>query len=191
MTEKIKGTKNEFPNIFFDYTNNVRYKRNAFLGKGAFGKCFQITNTNTGNVHARKIVSKEVLNKYQMKEKFVQEISIHKTLNHKNIVGFRGFFEDEAYVYIVLELCQKRSMAELQKRRQFLTDPEVGYYIKQVLSAVQYLHENKIIHRDLKLGNLFVTNEMQVKVGDFGLSMQIENGERKKTMCGTPNYIAP
>jgi polo-like kinase 1 len=191
MTDKIKGKKNELPNIIFDSTNNIRYKRSGFLGKGGFGKCFQITDTNTGNVYAGKIVSKALLTTHQTKEKLVQEIIIHKTLNHKNIVGFHGFFDDEAYIYIVLELCQKRSMAELQKRRQFLTDPEVRYYMKQVLSAVQYLHENKIIHRDLKLGNLFINNEMQVKVGDFGLSTRIESGERRRTMCGTPNYIAP
>lgn len=191
MTGKVKDKSNEFPSIILDSTHNVQYKRNTFLGKGAFGKCFQITDTKNGKVYAGKFVSKEVVKIHKMKEKLVQEISIHKTLNHKHIVAFYGFFEDETYVYIVLELCQKRSMAELVKRRKFVTEPEVRYYLKQVLSAVQYLHENSIIHRDLKLANLFINHEMKVKIGDFGLSTRIENGERKKTMCGTPNYIAP
>ncbi|GFG30472.1 hypothetical protein Cfor_12781 [Coptotermes formosanus] len=191
MTEKVKEKGSEFPSIILDSTHNIQYKRNAFLGKGAFGKCFQITDTMNGNVYAGKFVSKEVVTKYKMKEKLVQEISIHRTLNHKHIVAFYGFFEDETYVYIVLELCQKRSMAELMKRRKVITEPEVRYYLKQVLSAVQYLHENSIIHRDLKLANLFINHEMKVKIGDFGLSTRTENGERKTTMCGTPNYIAP
>jgi polo-like kinase 1 len=190
MTDKVQG-KSEFPSIIKDSANNVQYKRNAFLGKGAFGKCYQITDTMNGNVYAGKFVSKKVVQKHKMKEKLVQEISIHRTLNHKHVVAFYGFFEDEMYVYIVLELCQKRSMAELVKRRKFITEPEVRYYLKQVLSAVQYLHEKNIIHRDLKLANLFINHEMNVKIGDFGLATQIENGEKKKTICGTPNYIAP
>ena len=57
---------------------------------------------------------------------------------------------------------------------------------------MKYLHEQRIIHRDLKLGNLFLNEKMHVKLGDFGLATQVEfDGERKKTLCGTPNYIAP
>jgi polo-like kinase 1 len=182
MSEKEKEKKNEFPSIILDPAHNIKYKKNAFLGKGAFGKCFQITEMKNGNVYAGKFVSKEVVKKQKMKERLVQEISIHRTLIHSHIVAFYRFFEDDNYVYIVLELCQKRSMSELLKRRKFITEPEVRYDLKQVLSAVQYLHENSIIHRDLKLGNLFINNEMKVKIGDFGLATQIESGERKKTI---------
>lgn len=83
-------------------------------------------------------------------------------------------------------------MMELHKRRKALTEPETRFYVKQILSGVQYLHNNKIIHRDLKLGNLFLNDDLQIKIGDFGLATKIEyEGERKKTLCGTPNYIAP
>ena len=55
-----------------------------------------------------------------------------------------------------------------------------------------YVHSKKVIHRDLKLGNLFLTERMQLKIGDFGLAAQVfYDGERKKTICGTPNYLAP
>lgn len=83
-------------------------------------------------------------------------------------------------------------MMELHKRRKTITEPETRFYMKQILSGVQYLHHNRIIHRDLKLGNLFLNDELHVKIGDFGLAARIEyEGERKKTLCGTPNYIAP
>lgn len=62
----------------------------------------------------------------------------------------------------------------------------------QVVQALKYLHANKVIHRDLKLGNLFLGDNMTLKLGDFGLATKIEfEGEKKKTICGTPNYIAP
>jgi polo-like kinase 1 len=60
------------------------------------------------------------------------------------------------------------------------------------LSSIKYLHQNKVIHRDLKLGNLFLSDKMEIKLGDFGLATKVEyEGERKRTICGTPNYIAP
>jgi len=81
---------------------------------------------------------------------------------------------------------------ELHKRRRAITEPETRYYMKQMLVGVKYLHDNKIIHRDLKLGNIFLNDNMEIKLGDFGLATKVDyEGERKRTLCGTPNYIAP
>ncbi|KAL1132150.1 hypothetical protein AAG570_010107 [Ranatra chinensis] len=146
----------------------------------------------TKEVFAGKIVSKKLLSKSNQKEKMAQEIQIHKSLNHKHVVQFYNFFEDPDFVYVVLELCRKRSLMELHKRRKALTEPEVRYFIKQILEGVLYLHHNSIIHRDLKLGNLFLNDNLEIKIGDFGLAAKIQySGQRKKTLCGTPNYIAP
>ncbi|NWS75054.1 PLK1 kinase, partial [Crotophaga sulcirostris] len=84
------------------------------------------------------------------------------------------------------------SLLEMHKRRSALSDPEVRYYMRQTILGCQYLHDHRVIHRDLKLGNLFLSDDMEVKIGDFGLATKVEyDGERKKTLCGTPNYIAP
>ncbi|PAV62885.1 hypothetical protein WR25_23781 [Diploscapter pachys] len=120
-----------------------------------------------------------------------QEVSIHRNLRHENVVRLFSFFEDSKNVYITLELCARRSLMELHKRRKAVTDPEARYFTMQVCKAVDYLHDKRIIHRDLKLGNLFLNEEMMVKIGDFGLATTVDEGERKKTLCGTPNYIAP
>ena len=78
------------------------------------------------------------------------------------------------------------------KRKRKLNESEIKYYLLQVLNALEYLHQRKIIHRDLKLGNLFLNENMQVKMGDFGLATKLEfPNEKRKTICGTPNYIAP
>ncbi|XP_069689709.1 serine/threonine-protein kinase polo [Periplaneta americana] len=180
------------PDLIYDGGANVTYKKGRFFGKGGFAKCYEITDTKTGNVYAGKIVSKRLMTKHNQKDKLTQEIAIHRNLNHRNVVGFHGFFEDNQNVYIVLELCRRRSMMELHKRRKALTEAEVRYYMRQIILGVIYLHQHKIIHRDLKLGNLFLNDDLEVKIGDFGLAAKIEyDGERKRTLCGTPNYIAP
>lgn len=79
-----------------------------FAFQGGFAKCYEITDTKTGNVYAGKIVSKRLMTKHNQKDKLTQEIAIHRSLNHKNVVGFHGFFEDSQNVYIVLELCRRR-----------------------------------------------------------------------------------
>lgn len=80
---------------------------------------------------------------------------------------------------------------ELHKRRKVLSEPEIRYYVRQIALACLYLHDKKIIHRDLKLGNIFINDDMKIKLGDFGLATRIDDAERKYTLCGTPNYLAP
>lgn len=83
-------------------------------------------------------------------------------------------------------------MSELLKRRKKLSEPETRYYMAQIVDSLLYLHQHLVIHRDLKLGNLFIDGNMKVKVGDFGLATHLTHpDERRKTICGTPNYIAP
>lgn len=183
------------PELAIDITDpntNTHYKRGKFLGKGGFAKCYEMTDVATKIIWAGKIVPKSLLVKSHQKEKMAQEISIHRELDNKHLVKFESYFEDAYYVYIILELCKKRSMMELHKRRKALTEPEVRFYMKQLVDACIFLHNKNIIHRDLKLGNLFLADDFQVKIGDFGLATKVDfDGERKKTLCGTPNYIAP
>jgi polo-like kinase 1 len=120
------------------------------------------------------------------------EIKIHRTLKHEHICEFKHFFEDRDNCYILLELCHNQSMNEMIKRRKRLTEPEAAYFMSQLLLAVKFMHANIVIHRDLKLGNLFLDRNLHIKVGDFGLATRLEDPEEKrKTICGTPNYIAP
>ncbi|KAI4502511.1 hypothetical protein M0802_002423 [Mischocyttarus mexicanus] len=180
------------PDVIHNSSNGKSYLKGRFFGKGGFARCYEIRESKSHHVYAGKIISKSIMSKSNQREKMAQEIIIHQSLNHKNIVGFYEFFDDSQNIYIILELCRKRSMMELHKRRKALSECETRYYMKQILDGVHYLHQNRIIHRDLKLGNLFLNDELQVKIGDFGLATRLEHdGERKKTLCGTPNYIAP
>jgi len=169
-----------------------KYAKGRLLGKGGFAKCFEVTNLDNKRTLAAKIIVKNSLTKSRARQKLISEIKIHKSLHHTNIVGFEHVFEDQENVYILLEICTNQTLNELLKRRKRLTELEVQCYLVQIINALKYLHANRVIHRDLKLGNLFLSDKMEVKVGDFGLATKLEfDGEKKRTICGTPNYIAP
>lgn len=174
-------------------TNSVRlYQKGNILGKGGFARVYEFINLETKKNYAGKVVEKVSLTKSRIRQKLMTEIKIHRSLNHPNVVKFEHFFEDSENVYILLEICQNNSLSELIRRRKRLTELEVQCYLAQIVEALQYLHGQKVIHRDIKLANLLLNDKMQVKLADFGLACKLEyDGERKSTICGTPNYIAP
>jgi tRNA A-37 threonylcarbamoyl transferase component Bud32 len=195
-----------------------KWIRGKFLGKGGFAEVYEIVDAATGEHFAGKVIAKESLKKKKAMDKLSMEIRVHRSLVHKHIVRFVCFFELADFFVIVLELCANKSMMELLQARkvsilhsssfhlhwssfcglahslstQRLTEPEGRYYLAQMLSALKHMHAQRIIHRDLKLGNIFLSAGLEVKIGDFGLATQLAyDDERKKTVCGTPNYIAP
>lgn len=98
----------EIPDILVDCRTSKRYARGKFLGKGGFAKCYEITDLETKQVFAGKIVPKSLILKQHQREKMTSEIAIHRSLDHDNIVGFHGFFEDDDFVFVVLEICRRR-----------------------------------------------------------------------------------
>lgn len=188
----------------------------SVLGKGAFATVYEVETTseppqkyalkavNMGNLSPKSLIKLET------------EIMIHAKLNHKSIVKlYRTFtldnvptkeFEMEKnkptknysvvvrnYTFFVMELCSSSSLNDLLKNSKvgYFSEKVVKNLCKQVIEAILYMHEKSIIHRDIKLSNVFIKDKMMVKVGDFGLSAEIPPGGRKTTVCGTPNYIAP
>ena len=144
---------------------------------------YELTNAETRQTYASKVIPKASLTKKRAKQKLISEIKIHKSLSHKHVVGFEHYFEDSECVYILLELCPNQSMNELLKRRKRLSEIEVRYYTLQIISGLEYLHKVRVIHRDLKLGNLFINENMDLKLGDFGLAAKLDfDGERKRTI---------
>lgn len=169
-----------------------RYLRGKLLGKGGFAKVYLCTALDTNKNYAIKIVPKANLIKARARQKLQAEIKIHRTLKHPYICEYKHFFEDRHNCYILLELCELQSMNELIRRRKRLTEPEVQYFMLQLIDGTTYMHSNNVIHRDLKLGNLFLNKDLVMKIGDLGLATKLTNAEdRRRTICGTPNYIAP
>ncbi|KAL6299201.1 kinase-like domain-containing protein [Sparassis latifolia] len=189
--QNAKVTPPSPPKIIADKTGTLQFLRVGMLGEGGFARVYEVQDSRGSRV-ACKVVTKSSLKTKKAKTKLYAEIKIHRALDHPNIVRFQECFEDEENVYMTLELCHNGSLMDMLRSRRRFTEPEARFFMVQLIGACHYMHTHQVIHRDLKLGNIFLDRAMNVKVGDFGLAALIENpGERKKTICGTPNYIAP
>ncbi|XP_026989034.1 serine/threonine-protein kinase PLK3 isoform X2 [Tachysurus fulvidraco] len=188
---KCEQTKME-SQVVMDSKTGRSYSKGKLLGKGGFARCYEMTDLSSNKMYAVKVIPQSRVSKPHQRDKITNEIELHKTLQHKHVVKFSHYFEDQDNIYIFLELCSRKSLAHIWKARHTLTDPEVRYYLRQIISGLKYLHNKRILHRDLKLGNFFVNENMELRLGDFGLAAKMETVEqRKKTICGTPNYLAP
>lgn len=178
--------------IIYDSTTDTTYLRGRLLGKGGFARCYELLSLSNNKVYAGKIISKTRISKPHQKTKILREVELQQDLKHRNVVEFHSYFEDDINVYIILENCSRKSLVHVLKHRKCLTEPEVRYYMQQLVEGVQYVHNRQIIHRDLKLGNMLLNENMDLKLADFGLATRVDfEGEMKMTVCGTPNYIAP
>ncbi|TGO18908.1 hypothetical protein BTUL_0007g01270 [Botrytis tulipae] len=171
------------------------YKTGRCLGKGGFAICYEGQLKGTRKRYALKIVKSHMSQK-KMEQKFQTELQIHSKMNHPNIVRFYRAFSHDQCTYIAMELCPNGSLMDMVKKRKYLTEPEVRFYTVQIAGAIKYMHARGIIHRDLKMGNIFLDKDMNVKIGDFGLAALLMSNKdmaacRRTTLCGTPNYIAP
>ncbi|TKC40801.1 hypothetical protein EI555_007826, partial [Monodon monoceros] len=170
------------------------YRRGKLIGKGAFSRCYKLTDMSTSSVFALKVVPRGGGGAGRLcpGDKVEREIALHSRLRHRNIVAFHGHFADRDHVYMVLEYCSRQSLAHVLEARQTLTEPEVRYYLRGLVSGLRYLHQRRIVHRDLKLSNFFLNKNMEVKIGDLGLATRVGPGGRcHRVLCGTPNFLAP
>ncbi|PAA63392.1 hypothetical protein BOX15_Mlig031844g2 [Macrostomum lignano] len=167
------------------------YEFGSHLGDGGFGRVYQATCKRTGKPVAIKVLDKRKVHQRNMTSRVISEISIHQRLRHQFVLQLYSYFEDTANVYIVLELCQGGNLHDYVRRNGCLSEDKVRYFLKQIVAGLCYLHRSGIIHRDLTLANLLLTEDCKVKISDFGLAAELSEDRTNKTMCGTPNYISP
>ncbi|RHZ78474.1 hypothetical protein Glove_164g5 [Diversispora epigaea] len=98
-------------------------------------------------------------------------MNIQKQLNHQNIVNLYDVFSNDDFVYFKMELCSNQSLFEMVNNQGGLTELKVHFYMFQLLDAVEYMHTKNILHRNLKLENIFISEDMDLKVGDFGYQL--------------------
>ena len=173
----MKNEPNVIEEIISKDENKVvtkKYYIISTLGKGGFGICYKVHDPETNEFHAIKVLSK-----YFIKEKnYVKKLNEVKRIqdqfkNIPNIVELKKVFEDEINVYVILELCDNGDLYSILQKRKKLTEIEVQYYISNLINALIRMHQKKIVHLDLKPENIFLTEYMELKLGDFGLAMNI------------------
>ena len=171
-----------------------KYEIMERLGQGAFSICYKIKCVE-GEANKRgKIFAAKEIKEYNDNKKLIDnEISLYENLSNKNIVEFHGYFieKEKQKLYILLDFCENNDLKRLLNKRKKLKEIEVIYYISQLIEALRYLHKKKIIHRDIKLENIFLTKNMELKLGDFGLAKKLTITGKVKEMGGTPPYMAP
>nr|XP_058136991.1 serine/threonine-protein kinase MARK2-like [Dasypus novemcinctus] len=166
------------------------YRLLKTLGKGNFAKVKLAQHILTGKEVAVKIIEKNEQNSSSL-QKLSREVTIMKGLNHPNIVQLYEVMETEKTLYIAMEYASGGELFEYLVAHGSMAEKEARAKFRQIVSAVQYCHQKYIVHRDLKLENLLLDAEMNIKISDFGFSSELSFGEKLHTFCGSPPYAAP
>ncbi|XP_074603308.1 MAP/microtubule affinity-regulating kinase 3-like isoform X1 [Brevipalpus obovatus] len=173
-----------------DYHHIGRYRLSKTIGKGNFAKVKLGKHMPTGIEVAIKIIDKSVLNQSSL-QKLFREVRIMKMLDHPNIVKLYQVIETEKTLYLVMEYASGGEVFDYLVAHGRMKEKEARAKFRQIVSAVQYCHSKRIIHRDLKAENLLLDSEMNIKIADFGFSNEFNPGQKLDTFCGSPPYAAP
>ena len=174
------------------------YKYIGLLGEGSYGKVYLVISNSTKKYYAMKTIEISQLNEEQKKEA-LQEAKILKKLDHPNIIKLKEVFiakKPKETLNIITEYADgedlsKKIKKQIQEKKYFPEDQILDWFT-QICLAVYYIQKNKILHRDIKPQNVFLTKSSMVKLGDFGISKNLNTTwEKAVTFIGTPYYISP
>ena len=168
------------------------YKIKKKIGKGCFGKVYMATQVLTNTSVALKMIPKTSIKNKNTREKIEKEVEILKRVNDsKHVIKLFEVFEDKEYVYLVFEYLENGDLIRYFKKNPLFEEEDLKDFFKQVVEGVQYIHNKKIIHRDIKLDNILLDKKNNPKLCDFGISSLIEPGKKIFDTGGTPAYLAP
>merc|ERR1712079_305269 len=168
-----------------------KYDMKDVLGTGAFSQVRLAECREDGHMYAIKIIDKKALKGKE--DSLENEIRVLKRLDHRNVVKLLEAYESRTCVYLVMELVTGGELFDRIVEKGSYSEKDAADLIKQVLSAVAYMHEEGVVHRDLKPENLLYYSpdpDSKIMISDFGLSKMEESGVMA-TACGTPGYVAP
>ncbi|KAK3704747.1 hypothetical protein QZH41_009751, partial [Actinostola sp. cb2023] len=186
---KVKKKK-EFSYISKGVDPNSLWDLVGELGDGSFGKVYKAQHKTESILAAAKIIT---VNDESDLEDFMVEIDILSEVKHKNVVGLHETYYHNGKLWMMLEFCPGGALDDLMLEiERGLNEKEIKAVCRQLFEGLNVLHTNKIIHRDLKAGNLLLSNDGQIKIADFGVSAKNKKTlQRRTTFIGTPYWMAP
>ncbi|AQZ17618.1 CDC15 (YAR019C) [Zygosaccharomyces parabailii] len=168
--------------------SQIQYQLKQVIGKGSYGIVYKAMNRKTQKMVAIKEVNYD--NDDELAD-IMSEIDLLKNLNHINIVKYHGFIQKSHNLYIILEYCSHGSLKNFISRGNGLPEAKAKMYVKQTLNGLNYLHEQGVIHRDIKAANILLDSNNVVKLADFGVSTKVNTMTMAMTVAGSLNWMAP
>ena len=194
LNKSLRLYDSNMSNLYLKKDNIIKIKKEIVtesyvilqtLGKGSYGSVKKVRHKNLGDIRAMKIVNK-------VRSTLSKEIEILRKISHPNIVNIYEIFEDRKKYYIITEFCEGGELFEQITKKGFYNELEAAKIIKQILQAVNYLHQLNIVHRDIKPENIMLlSHNLDLKLIDFGTALEVPKGKRLKKFIGTSYYIAP
>ncbi|KAI8825176.1 calcium/calmodulin-dependent protein kinase type I [Fimicolochytrium jonesii] len=172
------------------------YEAQFFTGKQLGVGTFAIVKECTRKADSKKFAAK-IIDKAQLKDQLHLlrgEIDVLRKVHHTHIISLEECFETRTHVYLITELASGGELFDRILQRGSYTEKDAAVLVRQLLTAIEYLHDMDIVHRDLKPENLLFRDSSEnadLMVTDFGLSRMVQEGAFLQTACGTPHYVAP
>ncbi|KAI7804543.1 Serine/threonine-protein kinase MARK1 [Triplophysa rosa] len=188
--QSLPRCRNSVASIPDEQPHIGNYRLLKTIGKGNFAKVKLARHVLTGREVAVKIIDKTQLNPTSL-QKLFREVRIMKVLGHPNIVKLFEVIETEKTLYLIMEYASGGEVFDYLVAHGRMKEKEARAKFRQIVSAVQYCHQKRIVHRDLKAENLLLDADMNIKIADFGFSNEFTIGSKLDTFCGSPPYAAP
>ncbi|KAI9306784.1 kinase-like domain-containing protein [Cunninghamella echinulata] len=167
----------------------AQYQLGNCIGKGQFASVYRALDLGTGEIVAIKRIK---LEDGEQDEEMMKEIALLKTMNHFNVIKYLGFIRNRNHLNIILEYAENGSLMSTLKSFGAFPEKLVASFCIKILNGLDYLHENDVVHCDLKAANILTTKTGNVKLTDFGVSLNLKIKKADdETVSGTPNWMAP
>lgn len=160
------------------------------IGKGSFSTVYKGININNKKEYALKVIKLNSLNTI-IRSKIKLEIDILNRISHPNIIKLYDNFYNDNKLYLVFDICKHHLEKELNNNYHLIKKNQKIEWINQLSLGLIYLHNNNIIHRDIKLQNVLLTHDNNIKIIDFGFARYFESDDLIDTICGSPLYMSP
>ncbi|CAO3650644.1 unnamed protein product [Cunninghamella blakesleeana] len=172
-----------------DGSTTAQYQLGNCIGKGQFASVYRALDLSTGEIVAIKRIK---LEDGEQDEEMMKEIALLKNMSHSNVIRYLGFIRNKNHLNIILEYAENGSLMSTLKSFGAFPEKLVASFCIKILNGLDYLHENDVVHCDLKAANILTTKTGNVKLTDFGVSLNLKiKKDDNETVSGTPNWMAP